>query len=249
MAQGPYRRPPIIEAVIEVRFATAIDERDLAAVSRALGKWYPGEQILSSTQFLFEVPAGVPAAPPTPQVAAGSPAYRRASLDQTEILLAMPGSFAVSQLADYPGWAVFFARFQRDWEERKRVVGYCKITRVGVRYINRLDLAATGPVVSYEDYLCFYAQTPEELGPTVAYGAQAVFQSTAVGGRITVNSGVVTSPIEQHLSIMLDIDVYRENDLPQKDDDLFRLLESFRTEKNRVFEACITDRARELFRQ
>jgi uncharacterized protein (TIGR04255 family) len=103
------------------------------------------------------------------------------------------------------------------------------------------------PTVAHEAYLRFFAQTPEELGPVASYGAQAAFRSNAVDGLVTVNSGVVPSPLERHLSIMLDIDLGREHNVPQNDADLFALLHAFRAEKNRVFEACITDRARELF--
>jgi uncharacterized protein (TIGR04255 family) len=68
-----------------------------------------------------------------------------------------------------------------------------------------------------------------------------------VDGLITINSGIVPPPLEGHLSIMLDIDVGRDHDLPQRDEGLLSLLQEFRIEKNRVFEACVTDRARELF--
>jgi len=46
---------------------------------------------------------------------------------------------------------------------------------------------------------------------------------------------------------MFDQDLYKENNIPQNDDGLYNLLNQIHVKKNAVFEACITDRARELF--
>ena len=46
---------------------------------------------------------------------------------------------------------------------------------------------------------------------------------------------------------ILDIDVSREANLPQNEDGLWELADRMRVHKNTAFEACITDRARELF--
>ena len=245
MPDQRYRRPPITEAVIEVRFAEAVEDRELRNVSHAFASHYPGEQILLNVEFGLSV--GDLVRSPTAQMKAGQQSYRRSTLSEAELALAAPASLIISQLPDYPGWQAFFDRFKRDWSLWKREVGYRKIVRVGVRYINRLDIPADGPVVAHERYLNLSARSPDDLGPTTTYAIQATFQSAQVNGSIVINSGVVPSPLEGRLSIMLDIDVSRENSLPQKDEDLLLLLQDFREEKNRVFEACITDRARELF--
>lgn len=245
MPNQPYSHPPITEAVIEIRFADAVSDRLLLSVSHALAQRYPGEQVLQNMQ--LEVSVAASSRPATAQWAAGPQAYRRASSSEAELAIVAPTSLIVSQLPDYPGWEVFFDRFRQDWSLWKREVGYQKIVRVGVRYINRLDLPAAGPVVDHEHYLNVFARTPDELGPTMLYGVQAIFRSEPANGLITINSGIVPSPLEGYLSIMLDIDVGRDNDLPQRDEGLLSLLQELRVEKNRLFEACITDRARELF--
>ena len=245
MAETSYRHPPIIEAVIEIRFTEAVSVQLLADVSNALAPRYPSEQIVSNMQVQFNV--GEASKQPTAQVATGPQAYRRASSTEAEIAVASPTGLVVSQLPDYPGWEVFFDRFKHDWSNWKKVVGYRKIARVGMRYINRLDLPAEGAVVDHEQYVNVSARTPDELGPTLSYAAQAIFRSEPIGGLVTINSGVVPSPLEGHLSIMLDIDLGRDHDVPQSDMNLFGLLQEFRKEKNSVFEACITDRARGLF--
>lgn len=44
---------------------------------------------------------------------------------------------------------------------------------------------------------------------------------------------------------MLDIDVYKSSNLPMNDAGLISLLGQMRVEKNRIFEMCITQQARE----
>jgi uncharacterized protein (TIGR04255 family) len=49
------------------------------------------------------------------------------------------------------------------------------------------------------------------------------------------------------LSFSLDIDVWRQVDVPQKDNDVLELLGKMRDAKNQLFETFITDKARDLF--
>jgi uncharacterized protein (TIGR04255 family) len=175
--------------------------------------------------------------------------FRRASTDQQEITLLMPGSLIVSQLAPYPGWDTFFGRFQRDWLSWKEAVSYNKVSRVGIRYINRIDIPATdSPIIMQEEYINVGVQAPDSLGPTIAYASQAVFGLPAIQSKLVVNTAVVLPPpIPGYASFLIDLDLGREEGVPQRDDMIFALLGQMRTEKNRIFEDCITDKARDLF--
>jgi uncharacterized protein (TIGR04255 family) len=50
------------------------------------------------------------------------------------------------------------------------------------------------------------------------------------------------------MAILMDIDVSQSTSVPQNDEDIFALLNEMRVKKNNVFEACVTDQSRELFR-
>jgi len=64
---------------------------------------------------------------------------------------------------------------------------------------------------------------------------------------VIVNTSQVPSPLVGHTSVLLDIDVYFDRDVPQADDELWAAAERLHVAKNNVFEGAITDRARELF--
>jgi len=243
-----YKSAPITEAVIQIRYAEPAEADLLAEAGADLKAFYPSQHPLVN----YDVTVGLP--PPNVRGEAvtqvnQATGHRLSSTDQAEILLLWPLTFVVSQLAPYPGWEIFFGRFRRDWNIWKKTAGYRKITRMGVRFVNRIDIPQVDRVIEETEYLCVYAKLPGAFGPVAGYGVQAQFPPDDEGCRLTLNSGSVPSPLVGHGSILLDLDIAREVNLPQNDEDMLVLLDKIRTKKNAAFEACITDEARELFRR
>jgi uncharacterized protein (TIGR04255 family) len=244
MADQPYKRPPITEAVIEIRYAEPAELTLLADAAAHFKSEYPAQQKIMNAGVAV---GGVPLPPHDALQIKFDQGHRLSSVDQTELVVLWAPSFVVAQLAPYPGWSHFFNRFTRDWKTWKRVVGYRKIARIGVRYINRIDIPAKGPVFDESEYVKVYPQLPPEFGPVVTYGLQAQSPPDAEDCRVTLNSASVLSPLLGYSAILLDIDVAMEPTPPQNDEDIFVLLNKMRVRKNAMFEACLTDRARELF--
>lgn len=89
---------------------------------------------------------------------------------------------------------------------------------------------------------------PDSFGNEYRYALQVSFPCPAIGGMVLVNSGVVPSPLEGHVSILLDIDISKDHSLPMRESEFFNLLNEFRNEKNRVFEACLTQKQKDTFK-
>lgn len=249
MSGQPYSQPPITEAVIEIRFASPLDARDVIKSSSDFAKLYPREQAVKNVGWVLGVPM-TSEGKPTAQLNTEETVYRRVSLDLAEILVLGRQVFSMSQLAPYPGWDVFFERFKRDWVLWKKRVGYRKIIRIGVRYINRIDIPTFGNTIIEEtNYLNVYPHIPKNLGPTMIYGVQAILHISDIRAKLTLNSSTVPSPLLNHVAFLFDQDIAREIEPPQRDEEVFDLLNRIRNKKNEVFEACVTDRARELFRK
>jgi uncharacterized protein (TIGR04255 family) len=228
--------------VIEIRFAAPIDSAALDKISSSFKLLYPREELLRNIQVQLNIPLGIPPSAQTTE----QMGYRRSSVDQTHIILLMPNSFVISQLPPYPGWDEFFGRFRENWNDCKKARGYRKIARIGVRYINRIDVPMSDPILYEQDYLAVYPHIPEVLGPMMQYAVQTQLPISEIEGILTLNSSVVESPLLGHKSFIVDQDIGKDNP-PQSDDGIYGLLNQIREIKNRVFEACITDRARELF--
>jgi hypothetical protein len=65
--------------------------------------------------------------------------------------------------------------------------------------------------------------------------------------KTVINHAPTPSPLVQTNSFLLDIDLALEQALPTNEKALWETIEGLRSVKNSVFEACITDRTRELF--
>ena len=68
-----------------------------------------------------------------------------------------------------------------------------------------------------------------------------------IDGKVLVNAATVSSPLIDHVSLLLDIDLFKDQNIPQKDKEFWDLLAALRHQKNMLFEAFVTDQARELF--
>lgn len=246
MSDQPYKRPPITEAVIEIRFETPLDGKNLNKTSEDFAPSYPCLEFTKNVA--VEVNLGqAEDALPAAQFKDYQIGFRRSSPDLSEIILLWPGSLLVSQLAPYPGWEEFIGRFSRDWFIWKQSRGYRKISRIGVRFINRIDIEIVDGIIDESQYLNVFPRLPDVFGTVIGYGIQVRLPAAEIGCNVTINSGAVPSPLLGHGSFLLDIDVAIESNVPQNDSDVFGLIDRIRVRKNEVFEACITDKARELF--
>lgn len=248
MIQPSYKHAPITEAVIEICFETPISSAEIKKASEKFSSHYPQHQSVQNAKIAVAMPTGQKDSP-TAEFVGREEGHRRSSVDMTQLLVLWRSSFLVSQLAPYPGWDNFFRRFVRDWKVWKKLIGFRTISRIGVRYINRIDIPVSESVVEYETFLNIYPKLPDIFGPVGAYAIQASFPIEDIGCKLILNSAVVPSPILGHASFIIDQDIVKEVDPSQSDKDIYELLNEIRARKNNVFEACISNRAREIFQK
>lgn len=238
-----YNKPPITEAVISILFEDRMGESELVDLQKALSRHYVHSQPIKNLHVKLRVGGG-----PDPDInqehEVGS---RLSSLDLTELLVLFPKSFTISQLPPYPGWDAVFTRFRRDWRILKRRLGFKTVQRIGVRYINRVDVPVEGAILAHEQYLNVFPHVTAEFGPLNAYSVQAQIYMEDLKAHLVINSASVPSPLLGHASFIIDQDIGRAIDVPQKDEEIFKLISQVRHRKNAVFESCVTDYARGLF--
>ena len=242
-----YVHPPITEAVIGISFAEPLSETDLLSIKEKLSANYPLHQPVENLHLSFQIGAGKGNKKTANAEVASDIAHRFGTPDMSELVVLGRGSVVVSQMAPYPGWDQFYARFVRDWKMVRRALGFRLISRIGMRYINRIDIPAKGPVVNHESYLNLYPRVTEKYGPLNAYAIQAEVFMEDMNCKLILNSAAVPSPLLHTASFLIDQDISRESNVPQKDEGIFALIAEIRTRKNEVFESSVTDEARRLF--
>jgi uncharacterized protein (TIGR04255 family) len=240
MGQYPY--PPITEAAIDIRFEQILSDDEQSKISKKLAPFYSLEKV--------EINRGVQVNinPDGPKVTQQEQKIiRRSNNDQNEIFLAAGQSIIVSQLAVYPGWDAFIRRFSRDYAVFKKITGYRKVARIGLRYINRIDVPVSSGVAKYENYLNLHIALPSVLDPVLTFSFQVKKIFKEIGCEVVINSASIPSPLPNCVAFVIDIDVGKHINVPQLDNDIAAFLEQARHLKNEIFEGSVTDSARKLF--
>jgi len=119
--------------------------------------------------------------------------------------------------------------------------------RVALRYINRLDLPM--PMDNLNTYLRTYPEVGPDLPQSLAgFLMQLQIPHEDIKAFLVLNQAMVPPAREGVASMILDLDLFRTSNLPQSDEEIWEYFEILRTRKNEIFEGCITDATRRLFR-
>jgi uncharacterized protein (TIGR04255 family) len=233
-----YRNPPIVEAAISVEFAALPVERlpEIKAFASNLGDEYPSQTPRFQQQAQFEL---------GPVVRYASTQHEDgvvcASQDGKRFAQFTLSSVAFSRLAPYGSWEDFELQARPVWESFRKTFRIKAVT-LGLRYINRIEIP-TGDVM--EHYLRTYPEVshdlPQLIGPYFMRLEIPMVKSTGEP-TLVLQQGFVKASSSELYAILLDNDL-RYN--AQDADDIWRLAQTARQEKNRIFEACITDNLRE----
>jgi len=236
-----YSRAPITEAVIDIRVTspTGLTVDALAAGFAVGQERYPEKKVRWAFQGQFTAGAQLGAS-----VGQQSIGHQFSSTDGKQIFQARLDGFTFSRLAPYHRWETFRDEAKRLWECYRQVVQPLAITRLAVRYINRMDLPAPADLRSY-------LRTLPDISPDMPQGLSGYFMQVQIPlteekGTLILNEALVDPVTPEYMSVILDIDIARQTEIPQEDTSIWDYFEQLRRRKNAIFEACITEKTREL---
>ena len=160
--------------------------------------------------------------------------------------------FSSTCLAPYPGWNVFFADAISNYRRFRHVLGYRQLDRVGVRFINRIDIPHVHPTqeIMLSDYFTISPNnlTINTANPDLKYSEYFISMhiNYDLPIRVMLQTGLTPSALVDHRAVMLDIDasVMGAPMVPQNEAALEELLTRLRTAKNDIFERSITNTTR-----
>lgn len=154
----------------------------------------------------------------------------------------------VSHLRPYDRWETLLAEAQAWWQEYRLACKPEAITRVATRFINRIELPMGG--LDFDDYLVAAPIIPKGLPQTFeGFMARIVVPHAETGAHIAMSHLLdAANPQNRTVPVIIDIDVFKETDLPPDSDELWRLLGIMRAVKNQAFFGSVTATCLELFR-
>ncbi|MGA2952733.1 MAG: TIGR04255 family protein [Caulobacteraceae bacterium] len=239
-----YPHPPLFEAVIELRYAGDGSQRAFEQAAKRIHKLYPVAQDIRAKVLAAE---GVPSDAPEVVFLA----RHLSSADGADTVILHPDRVALSRKAPYLGWDDFTRRMREVLATAAPISKRRGLSRVGVRYIDRLDVPVASDVVfDYQEFVRVAANPlPFESGPVsgISLSAATIVEGGKFG--VVLNFGMGQSPLPGRAGLMLDTEVFNQiqSTLPKTESELWSQLSEMRDWKNRIFEASITDKARALF--
>src|SRR5262249_28037257 len=135
------------------------------------------------------------------------PGIRMASGDAASILLMLANGLTTSRLAPYEGWEPFYARARENWDLWRRHLDWREVIRVGVRYINRLDIRTESDeqIVRLDKYLTVTPRVPPVGLPPMSHFTVNTENPLGIDHcKLILNLGSIPSPLVKTASFLLD---------------------------------------------
>jgi uncharacterized protein (TIGR04255 family) len=241
-----YGKAPITEAIIDLRVKARAEVRleALHQIAQTLKQDYPQLESIYEATGKLHVKPGVSAAATAHQEQTG---LRIQSQNGQHICQLQTRGLACSWLSPYATWEAFRDRAKSAWEKYRQAIDPEGITRLAVRYVNRIDIPQTN--VELKDYFRTSPEISSDLPQNMAgFFMQVQLPLDDIRSTVVLNQTIVPPPNSGIISVILDLDIFRTFDVPQREEEVWEYFETLHIRKNEIFEACITDRTRELFK-
>jgi len=152
--------------------------------------------------------------------------------------------FTFNQLAPYTEWKEVFGTAQQLWNDYYQTGNVQSVSRIAVRYINRISLPLP---LNLSEYVIGSVLRPEKWPKDVQ---SMLSRLVLVENDILANvTQLLEGPaVEGHIPLIFDIDVYKEKPFDRSElGALPRDFEELRDMKNRIFYENLTEKAKAMF--
>lgn len=236
-----YSAAPIVEAVLRIDFSNRLNDLKYKKYVRRMKKEYDHHVAVLNREATIDLQNGATI------IEDKDISERYTSGDQTDIMVVQPKFLSWSRLAPYLGWDSFATRFDRDLDLFTTIFGHTKVDRIGVRYINRIDVPSENDMFRFEDYLTINIGIPTEWEVIQNYGWRFERLFPESGLRAIVQSAIMPAELPGCGAVLLDVDVATSGEIFSKLGDMKNTMVALRELKNKIFETAITDKARIRF--
>lgn len=244
MKNSTYPKAPIKEAIIDIRVSPQPEPQleMLRNLGSNLAIAFPSMSELKVLQGVIQLQNLEPYANVSGQVNG----YLLQSTDSNQLLQLRLDGFCFILLEPYSDWQSFRDLASGYWRQYKNELQIHRPIRLGLRYINRIDIPL--PMRDLRDYLRTFPEVSTDLDQLLSgYFMQLNMPVPKLNASTTITQAIVAPPNPEYASVMLDIDTARTLEIPTESEEIWTIFEELRIQKNKVFEASITNKTRELF--
>jgi len=236
----PLKNAPITEALLDFRVKARSDLRpeDFAAVKDRLSNRLPKVEEMRGMQATFQFRKGEGQPPVVQEL--GLLGYFYKSQDDKVVAQFRIDGFTFNRLRPYTSWEDIFPQAMNLWRLYLDSAKPAAVIRLAVRYINQIPLPPGGE--KFENYLRAAPQVPPELPQNVSSFLTRVTvhnPEDAIAAHVT--QALQPTSDSQRLTVILDIDAYKEGEFSVEDPAIERTFIQLRAFKNLIFFNSVTE--------
>lgn len=233
-----YPKPPIQEAICEIHFDAnqKLQKNQIELLKPVWNSSYPNQRLIQEKSVTVNfTPEGVT---PTENVIGERLVCK--SSDGKQLAQLSTNFLAVNQVSPYLGWEESFRdMITQRWNDVQKNIGSLKFQRVGLRYINKIDIPQAP--VAWERWLKYAMPVPKPISIS-----QSRFEGKLEDPEYKFNINLLALPAVGAISpLIIDLDIIWERS--GKDRNVDEVLEGVHTPLGSIFEAYLTDETRRLF--
>jgi len=233
-----YSKSPITEAIldIQVEASEGLTLLSLLGCQDTVREDYPTKRELKAA---FTQPAASTTSPGL--------GFSFMSLDGKQLFQVRRNGFTANRLAPYSRWQTFSLEARRLWSIFREAAKPTRVTRIALRYINRIDIPTSSAELG--DYFHTLPELARGMPQSMAgFFMQVLLPLEDVKSSVNIVETIVEPPQPGTVSVVLDLDFFRTVELPTTEEELWNFFEVLRMKKNAIFDACITEKTKELIR-
>jgi len=240
-----YKNPPIVEALCEFQFVPG-QPWDLTITGLFYDKIkdnFPEKQQQTRFGVGFRPTEGG-----VEQKVEMTPRMQFRRKDQTALIQSGPNLLVINHLKPYPTWKDFKPMILQNLEIYQDIAKPEGFKRIGLRYINRIEIPEK--LVEVTDYFKFYPFIPPDLPQTHGdFNVRIEISYEEDHDKLLLTLGSILSKETDKIAIMLDLDYIMTTPEKIRFKEVKGWIDKAHTAIENAFEACITDKCRNLFKE
>ncbi len=244
--QKHYSKAPITEAIIDLKvtFPEDFSADTFAGIYDHIHDRFPTMEPMYTGIGSFVFQPGSSITVNTDQQHNG---FLFKSEDSLKLFQATLNGFTFNRLAPYQSWEEFSGDAKYLWRIYKDICKPTQVIRAAIRYINQLVIPIEG-LVDLQDYLQIVPEVTSNLPQKTlsSFFMQLQIPQDDLNCMLIINETLAPATNSETINIILDFDLFRQQNWQNDDENIWRFLEQLRHRKNQVFEASITDKTRRL---
>ncbi len=231
-------RPPLREAILDIQTTDTLPPSFAKTLEGQIIPGYVRVGPVRQSQFSFQI--GPTLDPQASVMADEILGFRYDSPDKSRVFQLKRNGMTHSIVRGYSDWDQLKTSAKTMWDRYIASAGQVHIQRLALRYINVIDLPLGA---DFDEYLTSGPKIPPELPQLVA----SFFHRIVIPFPEMRLEAIVTQATEPqpptHWSLVLDIDVYGQDQLAGNDEEMWARFDAIRDIKNLIFFSFVTEKA------